>query len=433
MELFVVGLGVREGELTQDAMALLRAGKKLVLRTGQCAAADWLRAQHIEFETLDALYEGAEDFDALNAALTASVTCLAQAQCVVYGVLDLRDESAVALSKVPGTVLIPGVPVDGRLTGLFSAPCATLAAADLDEYQPEAGMATLVREITSREFAGEVKLRLMERYPEEQIVTLLDARGALVQIPLDELDRQARYDHQTAVFVPAERDLGKLERYGFAELNRIMRILRGPNGCPWDGAQTHESLRKYAIEEAWEVSDAIERGDAESLYDELGDLLLQVVFQADIARQHGEFCVDDTTSAICRKMIARHPALFNPEAGAPRETWDQMKMREKHLTEPIDALRSVTRGLPALMRAEKVLERAEKAGWTLDGAGENAARTPSAAWDFADESAAKALGEQLLRAVDQARRAGISAEKALTDAVNRLIERFGAGMQPKNV
>ena len=176
----------------------------------------------------------------------------------------------------------------------------------------------------------------------------------------------------------------------------MIRTLRAISECPWDRAQTHESLRPYVVEEAWEVCDAIDRGDPLGLCEELGDLLLQVILHCDIAVQHGEFTLDDVTSGICQKMLRRHPHVFGDRRGEDIGTlWEQAKRREKGQQSDLDALRGVARGLPALMRAQKVLGKADKAGRGFQGA-----RTEN--WKGQDE-----LGDALLALCETARREGV--------------------------
>ena len=272
MALWIVGLGLEAQDMTRRAEAILSGGARVVLRTGYCGAADWLKEKGIPFETLDRMYLEQEDFDCLAQALAQAVARMEGE--VAYGVLDLRDESVKRLTALrPQARLCPGVPVEGPLSAWAMGPCQCFAASDLGETLIEAGVSTLVREIASPTLASEVKLALMARYPEEQTIYLYQGQGAPQAIALEDLDRQGHYDHRTSAFVPAQRRLDRLERMGFYELERVIRTLRGPQGCPWDRAQTHESLRPYVVEEAWEVCDAIDRGEPLDLCEELRDLL----------------------------------------------------------------------------------------------------------------------------------------------------------------
>ena len=157
-------------------------------------------------------------------------------------------------------------------------------------------------------------------------------------------------------------------RYSVAQLLEIMKVLRSPGGCPWDREQTHKSIRNDALEEAYEVADAIDNDDAVALCEELGDMLLQVVFHSCIASETEIFTFDDVVDGICKKLVLRHPHVFG-EASADNSSqvldlWDSIKKEEKNQQTVSDTLKSVPKAFPALMRAAKVQKRAQKAGVT---------------------------------------------------------------------
>ena len=156
------------------------------------------------------------------------------------------------------------------------------------------------------------------------------------------------------------------ERYCFDDLRQIMKILRGDNGCPWDKEQDHHSIRRNFVEEVYEVLEAIDQENPDALKEELGDVLLQVVFHSEMESEKGVFSIDDVCDGICKKLILRHPHIFG---GITAETtaevlsnWEAIKQREKGQTTKTQTLESVPKVLPALMRAEKLQSRAQKAG-----------------------------------------------------------------------
>jgi tetrapyrrole methylase family protein/MazG family protein len=158
------------------------------------------------------------------------------------------------------------------------------------------------------------------------------------------------------------------ENYNTDDLAAIVKLLRSPDGCPWDKVQTHKSIRNDLIEECYEVIEAIDSGDTALLREELGDVLLQVVFHADIESDAGHFNLNDVANDICKKLINRHPHVFgNVVADTPDEVlknWDAIKRIEKKQETAADTLKAVSRSLPALMRAEKLIKRAYRAGVT---------------------------------------------------------------------
>ena len=206
-----------------------------------------------------------------------------------------------------------------------------------------------------------------------------------------------------------------------------MRRLRDPaGGCEWDRAQTFETIAPYTIEEAYEVADAIARGDLDDLKDELGDLQLQVVYHACIAEERGAFALDDVMTAICAKMIRRHPHIFGDAAASPG--WEALKAEERGAGEDPSALAHVALALPALKRAEKLQRRAARVGFDWPGPSgprakidEELAEIDSAAKP--DERAAE-LGDLLFSVVNYARHLDIDPEAALREASARFEGRF---------
>lgn len=198
----------------------------------------------------------------------------------------------------------------------------------------------------------------------------------------------------------------KKDRYGFSDLVRLVALLRGEDGCPWDRVQTHESIRRNFIEEAYEVCEGIDTDDAAVLREELGDVLLQVVFHSGIEADRGRFTIDDVCTEVCRKMVRRHPQLF----GGEEKDWEQLKQEEKGAGSQTELMNAVAGSLPALVRAEKVLEKAQRVNAPLP-------RTAP----YASE---EALGDALLDIVGSAVLRGQDCETALQRAVTRYIRRF---------
>ena len=427
----IVGTGWEIGQLTLDAVEALKSGARIILHTDRCGCAEWLSQQGIEYESLDALYDSCEDFDEHARLAAAAVKKAAETGDVVYCVADVRDRSVLPLvqdGNLSATVLA-GPPAEGALLAYASGEFRAVEASDWEGFHPSARECCLVREIDGRELAACVKLKLMEVYPEESAVWLMNADSAPISMPLYELDRAERYDHRTCALVPAQRRLTALERYDFEHLNEIMRILCGPDGCPWDRAQTHASLRTYMLEEAYEVIDAIDGGDPDHLYDELGDMLLQVALHAEIARKHGEFEIGDVTTAICEKMLARHTHVFGADTAEDSEQvvrlWNRNKMAERGQSTHTEALKGVTRAMPALLRAVKVLKRSADAGLCDKDAEALRERLVDRLRGPLDASSAEAvIGGLLMDIAGLSRLAGVDPEIALNETLNRFIARF---------
>ena len=431
-KIIVAGVGYEAGQLTLEIAELLRSDAKIILHTGRCGCADWLKDQGIPFETLDALYESCDDFDEHAQAAARAVYEAAQTGDVIYGVVDVRDRSVAALMTLDGGVrVVAGPPAEGALFARAQGAVQMLEASDWEHYALSSARSALIRELDNRALASEVKLRLMEIYPDETEVFVLFGDGGIAHTELYNLDRMRSYDHRTCALITAEPDLTHLERYDFDRLKEIIEILLGPDGCPWDRAQTHESLRPYMIEEAYEVVGAIDDGDPNHLYDELGDMLLQVMLHAEIGRRHGAFSIADVITAISEKMIHRHSHIFGGDSASDADKvadlWTRNKMAERGQTSYAEFMKDVAKSLPSTLRASKVLKRLEEACKVRETLAQAVSAAEGAAHAVLDASdAERAMGEALLRLTAAARAANVDPEIALNAAVDRLIGRFEA-------
>ncbi len=218
-----------------------------------------------------------------------------------------------------------------------------------------------------------------------------------------------------------------------SDLLQIMKLLRAPGGCPWDRAQTHASIRRNLLEEAYEAAEAIDRDDTENLKEELGDVLLQVVFHARMAEEEGKFSFDDVVDGVCKKLVFRHPHVFGTvDAGNPEQAltaWEAQKREEKGQKTAGDTLDAVARSLPALMRSEKLQDKAKKAGFdwpdigpALDKLSEELEELKAAAGE--NSNVEEELGDLLFAAVKVGRLAGVDSELALHAACEKFIRRF---------
>ena len=216
-------------------------------------------------------------------------------------------------------------------------------------------------------------------------------------------------------------------KYTFEDYLNVVRTLRSPGGCPWDGKQTHESLRPYMVEEAYEVLDGIrilqQTGQADNLCEELGGVLLQVLFHSVIAEEEGYFRIEDVIDGGCRKMIRRHPHVFPEESGqktAEKTDWDEIKRREKGYVSPEEDLRAIPPEFPALMRAQKVYRKKKKIYGNTHTAEESAdnIRNMLTAFPEADDGRnSERIAEILYEVCAFAEEHGVNAEQALADRV----------------
>ena len=230
-------------------------------------------------------------------------------------------------------------------------------------------------------------------------------------------------------------DFKRKERYSVEDLLKIMEILRSENGCPWDREQTHQSIRKNMIEETYEVVEAIDRQDPVLLQEELGDVLLQVVFHSRMEEEAGRFSFDDVADGICKKLIERHPHIFGDVVAADAEqvlkNWDAIKKQQKGQDSYAQTLADVPNVLPALMRASKVQQRAARAGFdyeniqqALDDLKSELQELSSALKAGDSKNAGEELGDLLFAAVNVSRFLKLDGEETLTAATEKFIRRF---------
>lgn len=418
--------------LTRAAYAALTGGTPLLLRTRRHGVADFLLTQGKAFETLDALYDACEDFDELCEAAQERICDFARtATHTVYAVSDpASDETVHALCRdLPGDIqlrVLPGVSLTDTALGAAlhlgarTQDARTLSVLSLGAAQIDPLCPLVITEIDTRVLAGEAKLFLMRVYPDEMPVYFLP-HGAqrAIEIPLCDADRQSDYGHTCALIVPPCA-YEQRERFVMRDLEDIMRRLRGWDGCQWDREQTHRSLRKYLIEEAYEACEAIDEDDPDKLCDELGDVLLQVVFHAAIAQEHADFTLEDVVSAVCRKMIERHEHVFGGKqlhsAQAVSENWERIKREQRGEATTAQVIRDITKTLPALMRAQKTMKKAQTAGY---------AQLPAPAQDAEGK-----IGGAMLEIIAQAQKEGVDAQLALEGALRQYIDAFAAWEDP---
>lgn len=229
-------------------------------------------------------------------------------------------------------------------------------------------------------------------------------------------------------------DFQTKEKYNFDDLLQIMEILRAPDGCMWDREQDHKSIRRNFIEETYEVCEAIDEDDVDHMKEELGDVLLQVVFHTEMEKEKGNFDIGDVADGICKKLIYRHPHIFGDVKVASSEqilsNWDELKKKEKNQQTDTSTLQSVAKSLPGLIRAEKLQKKAAKVGFdwdSIDGALEKVDEElleVRAALNGAG-NVEEELGDLLFAVVNAARHAKVDSEWAIENTCNKFTNRFG--------
>jgi len=225
------------------------------------------------------------------------------------------------------------------------------------------------------------------------------------------------------------------EKYNFDDLVEIMALLRSEKGCPWDKEQNHESLKKYLLEETYEVLDAIDKKNKDMLCEELGDVLLQVVFHSQIAKEEGWFSIDDVITAICKKIISRHTHVFGNETAKNADevvkNWENIKKIEKGIETQTEVLKAIPQNLPALTRSCKVQQKAAQVGFDWNNVDdvfkkvyEEIEELKEAYQSNDKEKINEEVGDSFFALVNLARFLNVEPELALTNTIRKFIERF---------
>ncbi len=442
----VVGLGPGDLELlTVSARRAIDEATALYVRTERHPTVVALQAEGKTFASFDHLYERGSDFDTLYQSIVAELLRAGATQPVVYAVPGhplVAERTVLALlaqKEIPVRVIAGLSGLEATYTALGINPAEGLQILDalgIEGLQPNPEMACLVLQVYNRRVAGQVKLHLMRFYPDEHPVRLVTAASVSGEevvrtLPLFELDRVADVNHLSSLYVPSAPAIG-VER-----LRQIVDRLRGPGGCPWDQEQTHQSLTRYMLEEAYEAIDAIESGDTAALIEELGDVLLQVVLHARIAEESDEgFDLREVADAISDKLIFRHPHVFGDAQVANTDevlaNWEVLKQVEKHQKGVESA--SLLGQLPAMAAlgfAEKTVKRAMKVGFAWPDVAAAQAKLQEEWQEFelaiatADKTAMAAeLGDFLFAIVGVAAMLKLDPEVSLRAAVRRFVSRF---------
>ena len=315
--------------------------------------------------------------------------------------------------------------------GVNTENLRTVTALSTAEMRVQADCPQVITEIDNRYLASDVKLWLSDLFDDETTVYFLaNAAETGVRaepIMLCELDRQAHYDHRTAVLVP-KISVYDRSRASYEDFVQVISRLRAPGGCPWDRAQTHHTLRQYMIEEACEAADAMDGDDEMKMADELGDVLLQVVLNSCIGAEHRAFTDRDVTSMAAHKMITRHEHVFGKakaeNAQAVVSVWENAKKKERGEQTALERVLDVPPSLPALMRAQKVVRREAGAkGQKLEAETALARVAELAGQTGGDKAALEArLGDMLECLCAAAEAQGLDAETALRAQTKKRID-----------
>jgi tetrapyrrole methylase family protein/MazG family protein len=311
----------------------------------------------------------------------------------------------------------------------------TISGEEYNFYDIDINSNLLFAQIYSKDIAERIKLDLGEIYGDEYKVDIIDVISEnIMKTPVFQLDKLKKYSFSTYIFVESIEKSTK-ELYNVNNLLEIMEMLRGPDGCPWDRKQTHESIRDCLIEEAYEVVDAIDNKDYDNFIEELGDLLLQVVFHAQIAKEEGYFNVYDVYTGICKKLYNRHPHVFGQVSAENEEealeSWESVKGKEKTFKTYHDKLKEVPKALSPLTKSYKIQKVAAEVGFDwpdINGAiskiHEELEELLKEYENYDHDKVEEELGDLFFAIVNFSRFLKINPDVALNRTVNKFIKRF---------
>lgn len=450
IEILGLGAGTLD-QLPYGVYKKLLQSSHVFLRTKEHPVVEELALEGFTYTSFDSVYEKHDQFEQVYQEIVETLWEKARVEDVIYAVpghplvaertvqllLEKELEEDIEIMIGGGQSFIDAIfqslkidPVDGfqLLDG------TSLKASELQINQH-----IFISQVYDPFVASNVKLTLMERLPDDYEVVIVTAAGSdherIEKIPLYELDRKVNLDNLTSVYVPRVSD-EQMRLKEFSKLRDIIAELRGPNGCPWDKEQTHESLKKYLIEETYEVIEAINSGDINHLIEELGDVLLQVMLHAQIGEDEGYFAIEDVIEVLSEKMIRRHPHVFGDRKAENAEevvrNWQEIKQEEKGERKG-SLLDGVSTALPNLLRAYELQKKAAKVGFDWQEIAPALAKVKEELEEFEYELtqkeaglllAKKEFGDLLFAFVNVARFLDIHPEEALFETNEKFIRRF---------
>ena len=446
----IVGLGPGAPEaLTIGAVDAIRKSDNVYFRTEKHPTVEYIKEQGINFKTCDYFYESSESFDEVYKRISESIIEEYNktgelvyavpghplvAEKSVFNLIELCEKKSIEYSILPAVSFI-----DAMMDRLKIDPINGLKvidAFDIKNQVLDKRIGTIITQVYNQLIASEVKLALTEYYDDETEIIYCRAAGiegeeSIRKIPLYELDMQDDIDYLTSVYIPKDLN-NKKDIY---DLIQVIDILRGEEGCPWDREQTHESIKKAIVEESYEVADAIDKEDDNALIEELGDVLLQVVFHSAIGKEDGYFNFNDIVEGICNKMVYRHPHVFGyANMSTSSEVlleWEELKKKEKSIESVTEDLEGIAKALPALIRAEKIQKKASKVGFDWDEIEEAIKKVREEINELIEvyngENKAKIVeevGDLIFACVNVSRFLKVDSEEALNLTSDKFIRRF---------
>lgn len=446
----IVGLGPGASDaLTVGALRVLEESKNIYFRTEIHPTVDFIKSKNIKFNTYDHFYDSSKSFDEVYKNIAEDLIKVYKefgdvvyavpghplvAEKSVSNIMELCDKENIEYEILPAVSF-----VDAMMDRLKIDPIEGLKiidAFDINNQILDKRIGTIITQVYNPFIASEVKLKLLECYDDETEIIYVRAAGiegleSIRKIPIYELDMQEDIDYLTSLYIP--KDLNN--KKDINDLIALIDTLRGDDGCPWDREQTHESLKDAIVEESYEVKDAIEKEDDDALIEELGDVLLHVIFHSSIGKEDGYFDFNDVILGIYNKMIERHPHIFGEEnidtSSEVEKSWDEIKKEEKGFETVTQELEGVAKALPALIRAHKIQNKARKVGFDWDNVEDASKKVIEELNEVLEvyntkdkDRITEEVGDLLFACVNVSRFLEVNEEEALNKTIDKFIKRF---------
>ncbi len=439
----IVGLGPSDARhLTLEALQVIHGPGEHILRTAHHGAVSYFHEHNIDVTSFDDLYEEGETFDAIYEKMVEILAEKSRDKDVNFYVPGhplIAERAALTLvhREDVNTEVISGMSfLEPMLTMVGRDPIEGLKLIDGDQFHPtdlDRHVDTIVTQVYNQRILSELKIALGEIYGDDfEVFAVSDAgireKETLLRLPVYALDRDVEASYQTSLFIPRVREDASKD---FTDLLRIVERLRSPEGCPWDAAQTHESLAPHIVEEACELSYALKDNDVNAVVEELGDVLFHVLMQAQIGAEEGEFFLQDVTDAISQKLIHRHPHVFS-DSKEPVD-WEALKDEEKEVEGVEETLRKAVYGRPAFYGADVLAKRLCRLGFRWEHIEELLLKVHEELKELEEAISERdeghireELGDFLLMTHHLTHFLGYNAEDTLHMALEKTIRRMGA-------
>ncbi len=436
MKITLIGLGVGENSLSEKALAKIKNSKNIICKTELTESAKLFKKQGVDVTFLDDIYKSSRNFDTLSKKLAKAVLDAGKKGEVVYcvdGSVADDNSCAIILKRNKNTEVIEGVShtVSALSKLQIRGGYTAISAYAPEKFKPSSLRPLVLYDLDNAFLCSEWKLRLTDAFGDEAPAYLY-INGKAEKINLYQMDMYTGYDY-TTILVILDQKFTLKKRFSVDDLFDIVTVLRSKNGCPWDRAQTRQSIRKDLLEECYELYDAIERDDISGIAEETGDVLLQVVFHSLFGEENHEYNRTDVISEICSKLISRHSHVFGEDSAKTDKealsVWEKNKTQEKGFENGGEYLDSVPKAFPSIMRAQKVQKRAARYNFDFssveqifDKLEEEKNELLTAAKTNGNVS--EEIGDLLFTVVNLARFYGVNAEESLNASTQKFVSRF---------